>query len=379
MDAPESQTYYPRDPETFFAELEELTQRVYADRKPEDVTHLRRIQRWGIFSSLVGYATAWMGLNPLSVFGMALGISCRWTIAHHVLHRGYDGYPNAREGERSDIFGRGLRRWLDWCDWMPIKAWVHEHNGLHHYRLGENYDPDVPEVNLRWITGQHLPMFVRYFVVVLSSLTWKWTYYGPRLLQVSLRERGTAPQPYRPWLTTTWNPMNAIGRRVWLESWMPYVFVRFGLVPLLFLPLGRTAWIAVLLNTLLAELVTSIHSFFLIVPNHAGADIPQFATPPQDKNEFRLRQIVGSVNFRTGSDLNDFLHGWLNYQIEHHVWPDLSLRQYQTWQPHLKTLCERHQVAYCQENIWVRSHAMVKNVVGRSRMQVLPTLAVGAA
>ena len=35
------------------------------------------------------------------------------------------------------------------------------------------------------------------------------------------------------------------------------------------------------------------------------------------------------VNFNTGSDANDFMHGWLNYQIEHHMFPDLSMLSYQ--------------------------------------------------
>ena len=46
-----------------------------------------------------------------------------------------------------------------------------------------------------------------------------------------------------------------------------------------------------------------------------------------------MRQVLGSTNFRTGGDVNDFLHGWLNYQIEHHLWPDLSPRQLQFAQP----------------------------------------------
>ena len=38
---------------------------------------------------------------------------------------------------------------------------------------------------------------------------------------------------------------------------------------------------------------------------------------------FYVRQIVSSANYAMGSDSVDFVHGWLNYQIEHHVWPDL--------------------------------------------------------
>jgi cytidylate kinase len=42
--------------------------------------------------------------------------------------------------------------------------------------------------------------------------------------------------------------------------------------------------------------------------------------------------VVSSANFRTGGDYNDFWHGWLNYQIEHHVWPNLSALSYQRGQ-----------------------------------------------
>jgi len=40
--------------------------------------------------------------------------------------------------------------------------------------------------------------------------------------------------------------------------------------------------------------------------------------------------------------VNDFLHGWLNYQIEHHVWPSLSALSYQRAQPELKSICEKY-------------------------------------
>ena len=57
-----------------------------------------------------------------------------------------------------------------------------------------------------------------------------------------------------------------------------------------------------------------------------------------------LSQVITSVNFRTGNgeggkvhgfraDLNDFLHGWLNFQIEHHLWPQLSMLSYQKAAP----------------------------------------------
>ena len=98
----------------------------------------------------------------------------------------------------------------------------------------------------------------------------------------------------------------------------------------------------------LAELLTNAHSFLVIVTNHAGDDLYRFDKHCTARSgTFYLRQIISSVNFRTGNgvgkhphgflaDLNDFHHGWLNYQIEHHVWPDLSMLSYQKGAPLLR-------------------------------------------
>lgn len=359
----------PRDPEAFFRELNDLTKRVYADRQPDDVAHFRRIQRIGRGFSLLGYATAWLTINPISALALALGSSARWMIvAHHVLHKGYDAYPHTSADKPSVVFGRGARRFIDWCDWIPVSSWKHEHNTMHHYRLGEPYDPDVPETNLQWLAAARIPQFIKYVALALVAFTWKWSYYGPSTIQSQMRKRTDAPVPFEPLAPSTWNPIHPTGRKVWAQSWMPYAIVRLGLLPLAFLPLGRHAWLMVLINTLIAEALTNLHTFFVIVPNHAGDDLVRFRNAPSERNELRLRQILGSVNYRTGGDANDFLHGWLNYQIEHHLWPDLSLRQYQRCQPELKALCEKHGILYTQQSIFRRIRKMAENVTGASQM-----------
>jgi fatty acid desaturase len=79
--------------------------------------------------------------------------------------------------------------------------------------------------------------------------------------------------------------------------------------------------------------------------------------------------VVGSANYRCGGDATDLMHGWLNYQIEHHVWPDLTLLQYRRAQPRLKALCERHGVPYAQESVFRRFRKMAAIAVGRARMR----------
>jgi fatty acid desaturase len=82
-----------------------------------------------------------------------------------------------------------------------------------------------------------------------------------------------------------------------------------------------------------------------------------------------LRQIVGSVDYQTGGDAVDLLHGWLNYQIEHHLWPDLSPLQYRKAQPRLKALCEAHGVPYVQEPVWRRLRKTLDVMVGAADMK----------
>ncbi|HEX4974512.1 MAG TPA: fatty acid desaturase [Pseudomonadales bacterium] len=66
--------------------------------------------------------------------------------------------------------------------------------------------------------------------------------------------------------------------------------------------------------------------------------------------------------------MNDFLHGWLNYQIEHHLFPAMPLRQYQLIQPEVKALCEKHGIAYLQESVWKRLIKALEIMVGKTSM-----------
>jgi fatty acid desaturase len=125
----------------------------------------------------------------------------------------------------------------------------------------------------------------------------------------------------------------------------------------------------VLINSFFAELLTNLHTFLMIVPNHAGEDVHRFDTPNSDRAELYVRQILGSTNFETGGEIRDFLHGYLNYQIEHHLWPDLPPAAYQRAAPRVKALCEKYGVPYLQESVWVRARKAIDVMVGKASMR----------
>jgi fatty acid desaturase len=329
----------------------------------DDLRHLRKIERWGRGANAAGLALAWLAPNPLSVALLSTGRFARWAmVGHHVGHRGYDrvGGPRGRE------FAEGWRR-VEWLDWLVPAAWKHEHNKLHHHRLNEDRDPDLVEANLAWLHRSRWPMWARYLLVGFFVFTWKWTYYAPTTL-AELARRDDAEPTDRA--SSSFDPRTPAGRALWLRSYLPYAAVWFGVVPLLFLPLGLWAAFSVLVNSLLADALTNLHAFVMIVPNHAGGDLYRFEAPPRDRGDFFLRQILGSTNYRTGGDLNDFLHGFLNYQIEHHLWPDLSMLAYQRAQPRVKQLCARHGLPYVQESVFRRVARTVRVMVGQEKMRV---------
>lgn len=374
------------DYRAFGDELQAIKRELDASRSEADFRHLRKIERWGRLCSIAGFATAWIVPNPISAFLISQGNFTRWTMmAHHVTHRGYDKTPGVWPRYTSKQFARGWRRIVDWLDWIVPDAWDYEHNVFHHYYTGEVTDPDLVERNVEFFCAWRLPIPLKALVIAFFMCTWKLLYYAPNtnwiLQRVRARQqkekqaqgklRSVVPDDHQPVETLQLLlPISSGGREFWCRAVLPYGLVRFVLTPLLFLPVGYWAALSVLVNVIMAEIFTNIHTFLTIVPSHAASDLYRFMTPVADRNEFYVRQIVGSANYRCGSDLNDFLHGWLNYQIEHHLWPDLSMRQYQQVQPRVKALCEKYGIPYVQESIFTRFAKLWKILLGIESMQI---------
>lgn len=257
------------------------------------------------------------------------------------------------------------------------------------------------------------PKAIKYAGVFFLMCTWKWFYYAPNtykeLVIARMHRRGEEVteemqprreftlkdmfiksathgrtgktgtirhQPQRPWRWFTFPDFfcNVIG---------PYLIGHFLLLPLpLFLPgsilcgFGLSLrWVRNAIILLgVADVATNIQSFIAIMPNHCGDDLYSFGDRSCSPNSgtFYLRQVIGSANFRTGSDINDFLHGWLNYGIEHHLFPQLSALSAKRCQPDVAAVCSAHGVPYVQESVWRRLQKTVAVMVGDADMREYP-------
>jgi fatty acid desaturase len=377
------------DLDGFARALRALEAEAVASLGPDDLAHMLRLERWGRWCTAAGYATAWALPNPLSMVLLSTGSMARWAIvAHHTMHKGMDRVPGAPARLTSAGFAQGSRRFVDWFDWFVPEAWHYEHNVLHHGYTNEPADPDLVELNVESIREAPLPRALKLLSVAAYALTWKLTYYAPSTLQILQRKRrrrvtrkGTlkddARGPER--FVAAFDPRTSEGREMWWRSVLPYGLGRFVAIPVLFAPLGPLAVASVWANSVGAELLTNLHTFAIIAPNHAGDDLHRFAGSPRDRREWFLRQVLGTVNFGTGGDVRDFLHGFLNYQIEHHLFPDLPPLQYQRLQPRVRALCEKFGVPYRQDSIVARVKKLVAVAIGDTSMRTRERESAGAA
>ncbi len=368
----------------FSADLDELHARLKADLGEADVANLRRIERWGRFCTLFGYATAWLFPNPIAALFLSMGNVARWAVAHHVQHRGYDAVPGVPARYRSEVFAQGWRRFLDWPEWMIPAAWKHEHNVLHHYHTGQNDDPDLVERNAWIIRMKFLPRPLKWVLLGFFMATWKIVYYAPNTLWAwnqhqRVRAASAAQRPAIPTPGNIWRlivpgerlllPVTRGGLEYWLRCLFPIALLRFGLIPALFLPLGTGAWMNVLLTTLMAEAFANLHSFLIIAPNHTGDDLHRFDGGAKGRAEFHLQQVAGSVNYTSRNEFTDFLLGYLNFQIEHHLWPDLPALKYRQASPEVKRICARHGVPFVEESVFARFRKLVAIMLGDRTMK----------
>jgi fatty acid desaturase len=363
--------YHAVDREQLAKDINAIQAELERKTDMSDFAHLKKIESWGKICSFLGYATAWIAPNPISAYLISQGNFTRWTtVAHHVLHRGYDKIEGIPAHYTSKGFAKGWRRCIDWMDWMYPQAWDKEHNDIHHYHLGEAMDPDQVEFNMEKLRNSPIPRWGRYILLALMAMSWKMIYYAPSTLNelraIEAKKTGATRDDFSR--TDLWNPLKASGRDLWMHCLLPYSLMRFVLLPALFLPFGAIAATNVLINSFFAEILTNLHSFLVIGPNHAGEDVMMFEDKAKGKGEFYLRQIVGSVNYPTGTNTVDFLHGWLNYQIEHHLWPDMTASQYQKAQPLVKAVCEKHNLPYIQESVFIRLWKTLDIMVGKKSM-----------
>ncbi len=353
----------------FYKDLLALGTEIKSLRSQKTIRQLHLFNGLSWLISIIGYGFSWSGISLFAILFLALGNFTRWSLVFHTINHGAaDHFVKKSSWLHSSRFAHSWRRFIDWPDWILPRYWDIEHNKLHHHHTNHSIDPDLVWRNTKHLRNMGAPLFVKYLLLFIVSIIWKPFYYAPNTIVETYHRKGLRDSKNIDF--DVWNPFQKMGRELWLQSLLPYFFYRFLLIPMLFLPLGQSAVIAVIINSVLAEFLANFYGFVVIATNHTGDDVPLYHDKHRSREEAMRRQIESSVNFSNGP-IVDFFLGGLNYQIEHHLWPRESIYQYRAIKPKLKNLCQKYEVDYKEQSVFARTIKTSRLIVGQDQPQFL--------
>ena len=263
----------------------------------------------------------WAGVSTLSLAKVLENLE----IGHNTMHGQWD-WMNDPEIHSST--------W-EWDNSCPSSGWKHSHNFVHHkYTNVLGMDNDVGYGILRVTRDKKwTPVTLTQPIqnVILASLfQWAVAFYDVEL--------GAVVAGKKKWEVAKPQFIEV------LEKGGRQLLKDYALFPLLAGP----RWAEVAKGNAVANLVRNVWAYAVIFCGHFPDDAETF-TKDQYKNENKaewyLRQMLGSANFHGGFILS-VLSGNLNYQIEHHLYPDMPSNRLAAISKQVKEICRDYDLPY---------------------------------
>jgi fatty acid desaturase len=130
-------------------------------------------------------------------------------------------------------------------------------------------------------------------------------------------------------------------RRTELALFSVHTVAYFGGIFLVLSPIKAVAFIAI------HQGVWGLYMGCSFAPNHKG--MPTF--PAKSDIDFLRRQVLTSRNVR-GGWFTDVLLGGLNYQVEHHLFPNMPRPSLRKAQLLVRAYCQEHQILYTETGLF---------------------------
>ena len=154
--------------------------------------------------------------------------------------------------------------------------------------------------------------------------------------------------------------LQAIGVRLASTQYLMHKRAKYALVEPLLMGIHVVAYLSLvfyLLNVWHAVLFILIHQLLfglylgtVFAPNHKGMPILE----EDSEMEFLRMQVLTARNI-TAHPLTDFWYGGLNYQIEHHLFPNMPRNKLRDAQKIVEAFCKERSILYYETNV-VRSY-----------------------
>jgi linoleoyl-CoA desaturase len=290
---------------------------------------------------LMFFASAWWEIVPLAVVLAFATVGIGFNIMH-------DGGHNAISSHR--LINRLMAHTLDIVGGSSY-LWRWKHGVLHHnYSNITGHDMDISLGMLARFTP-HQPSY--------SHQRWQqwyvWLLYGLMAIKWQFFD------DFRTLLTGKIGPHRIPRPRgsdlaMLIACKIFFFIIAFG-IPLYLHPFMTVAAVYVLFAVVLGLALSVVFQLAHCVEE---ADFPELADGGRSvDNAWAEHQVVTTVNFSHGNSVLTWLLGGLNYQIEHHLFPEISHCNYPGLSSVVKNTCGDFGIPYkAHASFWagIRSH-----------------------
>jgi linoleoyl-CoA desaturase len=284
---------------------------------------------FGSYWALMFAAGNWWQGVPAAV-SLALAIACvGFNVQHDGNHRAFSRWPllNRVSGLTLDLLG------------ASSYLWHYQHNILHHHHTNvEGADEDIEGGPLlRLAPGQPRRWFHRfqflYVWLLYAFLPPKWMLWDD-FKGVLLGRMGAQSIP-RP---KGWDLVVFVAGKAFLLTW----------VLVLPLWLGHPLWLVVLAGAFVSLVAgVTLATTFQLAHIFDDSEFRKIETRPEPiPRSWAAHQLATTADFAPRNPLITFFLGGLNYQVEHHLFPNISHLHYPAIAPIVRAVCAEHGMPY---------------------------------
>ena len=278
-----------------------------------------------VWTTLVLVGDSWWQLGVAVLLGIALT---------QVAFLGHDGGHQQifRSRRANDLFGRLIGNVLLG---LSFGWWVAKHNRHHANPNKQDEDPDIGDGVLAYTTEQAAAH--RGWIGTFVTTHQAWLFF-PLLAFEGISLHVSSIRALLPGAQRSPRGGSRLAEATLLSMHaVAYVGAIFLLMP----APQALAVVAV------SQAVWGFYMGCSFAPNHKGMAI----IDRDQQLDFLRRQVLTSRNVR-GGPLTDLALGGLNYQIEHHLFPNMPRSSLRRARPIVRQFCEQHAVPYCETSVF---------------------------
>jgi linoleoyl-CoA desaturase len=315
--------------------LKQKVKQYFESRKKSDKGN------WSLYLKTVILFVAWLGAYALILFAatwireVILGYIffwvVGWLIGFNVMHDGgHGGY--SKKKRVNELMGYSMN--LLGSD---LFFWKMQHNVLHHtYTNINQYDDDIDSWPVfRFHPDQEKKRFHKYQHLYFLPL------YG--IGTIALMFYGDFRRYFRKQVGSLW--FKSMKRRQHVTFWLTKLFMIsiYFVIPAFFIG-RRQALVGMLCMFFIMSII--INTIFQLAHVLEKTDMKSASLDYKIDAHWAIHQLQTTANFAMNNKVWTWLLGWLNFQVEHHLFPYISHVHYPKIASIVQSVCHQFAIPY---------------------------------